>query len=72
MIAALETLANLPGIRMVMFAALDGVPIAVPGSANRSSGVGGGSAGGLGSDDAMAALTANWLSEVTRHVGQLS
>ena len=66
MIAALQTLADLPGVRLVMLTSPDGVPIATPGGPD------GASSAGLGSEEALAALTAVWFSDVSRHAGQLS
>ena len=66
MIAALKTLADVPGVRFVMLTSPDGVPIATP------SGPDAVSEAGLGSEEALAALTAVWFSEITRHAGQLS
>lgn len=66
MIDALSTLSDLPGVRFVLLTSLDGVPIASP------DGSGGASEAGLGSEDALAALTAVWLSEVGRQSSQVS
>ncbi len=66
MIAALENLLGVPGVSFVMLTSQDGVPIATPGDQ------GGASSAGLGSEDALAALTAVWFSEISQHASQLS
>ncbi|MFT5287992.1 MAG: putative regulator of Ras-like GTPase activity (Roadblock/LC7/MglB family) [Planctomycetota bacterium] len=66
MIAALENLLAVPGVSFVMLTSPDGVPIVTPGDQ------GGASSAGLGSEDALAALTSVWFSEVAQHTSQLS
>lgn len=72
MISALQPLADTPGVTRVMFLTPDGVPICVPGrlSATPDSG-----ADAQESDqvmEALAAIAANWYSDIAQAVGPLS
>lgn len=70
MITALLPLAAAPGVSLVMFLTPDGVPICVPGRAAMDAD--GGSPESVQREDAMAAIAANWHSEVAQAVGPLS
>ena len=76
MIAALQPLTQLPGVRLVMFVTEDGVPIAVPGrDAQDEDGLqlaGDGNGHDLGREDAIAAVATGWMHEIRAAVGQAS
>ncbi len=70
MIEALQPLAELPGVRLVMLVTLDGVPVAVPGIEDA-----GAEADGMsfhGKNEALAAIASGWLGELTHSVAPLS
>jgi predicted regulator of Ras-like GTPase activity (Roadblock/LC7/MglB family) len=74
-IEALQPLAAIPGVSLVMFLTQDGVPISIPGSASRAHGADAGSGDELDErtrDEALAAVAAHWHSELGRAVGPLS
>ena len=68
MIPILEPLSRLPGVQVVMLISHDGVPIACLGRTADSD------ATGLSADkqEALAALAASWLNELSQAVGPLS
>lgn len=73
MMEALEPLAELPGVRLVMLVTLDGVPVAVPGVAEVGEpGQAAGDMGFHGKNDALAAIASGWLAELTQAVAPLS
>lgn len=61
MIAFLEPLSRLPGVEFVMLISHDGVPIAQAGAG-----------GEPGREDAIAALAASWLNDITAAVAPLT
>lgn len=68
MIDVLEPLAQQPGVLLAALVSSDGVPVAVPGSrASRSD-----EHGAFADSDALAALSAAWLDELSSSVGLLS
>ena len=69
MIEIIEPLARVPGVRMAALVTEDGVPVAVPGRHAAEAGL---SAGAALDENALAALSAGWLAELTRAVGGLS
>jgi len=72
-IAALQPLADLPGVRLVMLITHDGVPIAVPGKSAGDGDVDVETGGfGFGKNDAFAAIASGWLGDVERSVAELS
>ena len=71
----LVPLARIPGIRVAMLCSEDGVPIAVRGRISREQDAGGNSpAFGDSAEDlnALAALAAGWIGELTRSIAPLS
>ncbi len=69
MIDAIQPLADLPGVTVAALVSDDGVPVAMPGRSLRE----GSDPNGPCSDrDALAALSAGWMDELTRAVGGLS
>ena len=71
----LVPLARIPGIRVAMICSEDGVPIAVRGKISRTSDSQGSSpAWGDSAEDlnALAALAAGWIGEITRNIAPLS
>lgn len=67
--STLEPLAQLPGVRLVALVSHDGVPVAVPGMAAE----GGEDAGqALRDVEALAALSAGWVGELTGSLALLS
>lgn len=79
MISALEPLAALPGVHLVMMVTQEGIPIAMPGKAqteapsteNDEDGFAP-EFGALGREDALAALATGWLAEINQAVAPLS
>ena len=69
MIEIIEPLANVPGVRMAALVTEDGVPVAVPG---RHVSEASSPAGAAFDENALAALSAGWLAELTRAAGGLS
>ena len=71
MIELLEPLATIPGVCYVMMVTHDGVPITMPGGdagqVDRSADF-----GGMGRDDALAALATGWLADLAQATGRLS
>ncbi len=72
MILALQPLADAPGVTLVMFLTPDGVPICVPGRAADAFDQNGAPQDSVQREDALAAIAANWHSEVAQAVGPLS
>ncbi len=67
MIDVLEPLAQLPGVLLAALVSSDGVPVAVPGSRTR-----GEDHGPSADPEALAALSAAWLDELSSSVALLS
>lgn len=68
----LEPLAQIPGVRMALLVAHDGVPVVVK-NASENAGEGSPEAALAGETaESLAALAAGWLSELERSVGPLS
>ena len=70
MIEALQPLTQQPGVLLAALVSSDGVPVAAPGS--RAMCEGSGEHAGFGDPEALAALSAGWLDELTTSVGLLS
>ena len=66
MIEALEPLAALPGVELAMLVTEDGVPITAHGTS------GNGSQKNAGREQALAAVSTGWLSELARATGPIS
>jgi predicted regulator of Ras-like GTPase activity (Roadblock/LC7/MglB family) len=74
-ISALQPLAELPGVQLVMLITPDGVPIAIPGKGAGTNEANAGLEGdsrSLGKNDAFAAIASGWLGELERTVAELS
>ncbi len=74
MISALQPLADLPGVNLVMMVTHDGVPIAVPGKSHpvKDEDGDGFLTQALGREDVFAALAVGWLGELERAIAELS
>ncbi len=68
MIEVLEPLAQLPGVLLVALVSHDGVPVAVPGAPAS----GNDENLAFGDTEALAALSAGWLNELSESLGLLS
>jgi predicted regulator of Ras-like GTPase activity (Roadblock/LC7/MglB family) len=68
-IEALQPLAEIPGVSLVMFLSQDGVPISIPGSASRDTGT---ELDEPARDEALAAVAAHWHNELSRSVAPLT
>ena len=69
---ALQPLADLPGVRVVMMVTEDGVPIAVPGKLGPDPGQEAIENNALGQEDAIAAMAIGWLNDLSNEVGAMS
>ena len=69
MIEVLDPLASQPGVILAALISDDGVPVAVPGTKVDAAGADGGA---LGDADALAAMCAGWLDELTESMSLLS